>query len=71
VNLLRIEGWPFDVEKNEALLIYELCAGCLDKRRVWREGDSVIILRDVLLGLNALHRRQILHRDVKPDVLSL
>lgn len=54
-------------------LVFPLCAGGelyehVIRRGHFNEQDAAVILKDLVSGLNALHKNDILHLDIKPEV---
>jgi serine/threonine protein kinase len=52
-------------ERGEILLVLELMEGDINKVQI-DENEILKILRDVLLSLKEMHRRGIVHFDIRP-----
>jgi len=57
-------------------LIMELCSGgkvinFLARMQGYRESDAALLMKQVLLALDYMHDKNIIHRDVKPDNMLL
>jgi eukaryotic-like serine/threonine-protein kinase len=74
-NVVRVYSVVESTTSNAILLVMERCTGgCLDHR--FKIGPMLLsetrnIATDIALGLQALHQRGMLHRDIKPGNILL
>jgi len=69
-NIMHIEK-VFQVG-SKFYLVFPLCTGgelyeAVIRRGHFTEHDAAILTRDLISGINALHRHDILHLDIKPE----
>jgi serine/threonine protein kinase len=71
-NIMQIEK-VFQVG-TKFYMVFPLCTGgelydAITRRGHFTEGDAARLMRDLISGLNSLHKHDILHLDIKPENL--
>ena len=69
-NIVRL--YDFFVSEHNIYMVTELCEGgslgsYLKKVNYFEENDAILIIKDILKGIQQLLKKGILHRDLKPD----
>lgn len=58
----EIMGW------DDENLVFETC---LEKKKFFNETDIQRIMRDCIIGLDFIHSKNVIHRDIKPQNIML